>query len=189
MAAQSRGGVIKSTTGWSLLFVIESESRKGLINPAALSERRADSETKRHCDYSFADPVGASCRRADIYSQLNCVSCAAMICHLPFRFSQVSVQIRHSRALGSISRRRFREEFQRHRLAKGQVVSAIFFAHATLSEDGHDPVTSGQDCTRQEPISRRAPAHVFVAYRSFDCNLRGGRLNKTCGVCFVSEQQ
>ena len=142
MAAQSRGGVIKSTTGWSLLFVIESESRKGLINPAALSERRADSETKRHCDYSFADPVGASCRRGrHLFAvELRIVRRDDLPLAVPLQPGICPNQA--WRSLGSFSRRHFREEFQRHRLAKGQVVSAIFFAHATLSEQGHDPVTS-----------------------------------------------
>jgi hypothetical protein len=38
---------------------------------------------------------GQAALRGRLYLQANCVSCAAMICQLSFRFNQVSVQIRH----------------------------------------------------------------------------------------------
>src|SRR5260370_37605828 len=41
-------------------------------------------------------PVGNSLEKSvPAYLQSSCVSCAAMICQVPFRLSQVSVQTRH----------------------------------------------------------------------------------------------
>jgi hypothetical protein len=51
---------------------------------------------QRPCNaYGELKGRGQAALRGRLYLQPNCVSCAAMICQLSFRFNQVSVQIRH----------------------------------------------------------------------------------------------
>jgi hypothetical protein len=67
-----------------------SRARKGAKDSFRLRESPAHSDA-----FWKLRGRGQAALRGRLYVQPNSVSCAAMICQLPFRFSQVSVQIRH----------------------------------------------------------------------------------------------
>jgi hypothetical protein len=52
----------------------------------------------------------------------------------------------------------FRKEFQGHRLAQHQIVSAVDFAHSAPAEQGHNSVPLGQQGSGKEAAFARETA-------------------------------